>query len=432
MEKQYYMLENAGLLDVREIYKMGVTSKTDSDDNIGQFGTGLKSGVLSFKREGLDIIFYIDKSEINFNLEQEEIRGKTYSTLFVDGVNTHLTTEMNKLTWKAHDGVREIVCNALDEGISSQGITSVLEGREGHTRVYMEYTGPVEEYFVNYNDNHCERKHVLFESKYEGKVFMKHSNRLCVYRKGVRVNKAPHLNSQSVFDYELRNLTIGEDRVNHSEWEQSRRAWELLGEMDNVIHINKLIEALSDENKPWEWKEADNISQNGGIKWSKQWQEALAGYTMVPKRFERMVEGMAYKNIIVVPNKFYDNITNKFPRLSFAEAGVTNGHIFAYKEFNNEQSDILLDVKKEMSEKGYKTDCVIRSVTFDDHHMKAAVYQQQMLIGDEFFTFSREKQRKIFFEEIMHVDTGHRDGSRALQNVFINEWHRFAFPDEIV
>ena len=429
----YYLIENEGELDVREIYKMGVTSKEEDDDNIGQFGTGFKKGTIALNRGGYNMRIFIGEKEIvsEFKPVDPPIKGKNYIDWWVNGVNTQLTTSMDRLTWNTHDGIRELVCNAKDEGITFKGVTDEVIGREGHVRVFLEYRDGVKDYFMNYNEHMSDDKHVIFQHK-KDKVFMKHSNRLCIYRKSVRVNVIDNTVLPSVFDYELNALSVNDDRVNHSVYDQIRYTWKLLIKMNEPVYIRKLLEEMEAGNKVFEWSNFHYVSkyliQDG---FNKAWEKACEGYTLIPNRFKDYTQRMPYKNMLVVPNDFYDTITKQFPNLSFASTERTDdGLSFIRQDLTNEQIDILLQLKKEFDSVGLFCDAPVKGAIFDDINTVAAAFNyEEMLFSEKFFTSSKDRQRRVYFEEIAHVISKASDHTREFQDYTIGVLINYLTPE---
>ena len=432
---QFYMVENPGLLEPIEIYKQGVTNKDPEDENIGQFGTGLAAGIPTFERGGLKVRIFIGETEVPMDYKEFVHKGKTYLDWYVDGINTNTTTAALQLTWNVKNGVREVVANAKDETMSFKGLVDTIEGREGHTRVFMEYGEPVRDYFINYNDNMSEEKTILFEH-FGDKVYLKHSNRFCIYKKTVRVNDRKHLNHTSVFDYELNNLELTDDRINQSIYDQIREIWKMLPLVEDKIFINKLIDGLNDTHWPFEWAKIQ-YANSYGMKFSQAWAEACEQYTLIPNKLKKIVDQLAYRNILIVPDKFYDRITNQYPELSFANKGengeTVDGYAFVKRDFTSNQSDVVLDLKSELKQRGYHCDVPMHAASFDDNDTVASVFNhKEILFTDEFFKQSKESQRKIFFRQICHIDMKAEGRTSSLANYMTDQWYKFAFEAEIV
>ncbi len=108
------VFQNKGLIDLRCIETMGVNVK-DNDNAIGFFGTGLKYALAVFLRTGHKVSLFHGTDLIEFGLQDEVIRGKTFQVITMNGQRLGFTTELGK-KWELWMAFRELYCNARDEG----------------------------------------------------------------------------------------------------------------------------------------------------------------------------------------------------------------------------------------------------------------------------------------------------------------------------
>lgn len=112
---KYLKITNNGELDIRLVALMGGTTKSKDKFKIGQFGTGLKYTLAFLYRNNLDFKIFVGTDEVKLHTEKEIIRNETFEIICINGQRTSITTKMGE-DWLAWMIVRELWCNALDEG----------------------------------------------------------------------------------------------------------------------------------------------------------------------------------------------------------------------------------------------------------------------------------------------------------------------------
>lgn len=106
---------NPGEIDPRLITTLGVNVKESGGSPIGFFGTGLKYAIAGILRLGGRVEIWSGEVRYQFAKTKEEIRGKEFEFISMNGQQLGFTTELGK-TWEPWMFYREIWCNAKDEG----------------------------------------------------------------------------------------------------------------------------------------------------------------------------------------------------------------------------------------------------------------------------------------------------------------------------
>jgi len=129
------IFENPGEIDIDAVTTFGVSVKT-SLSAIGYFGTGLKYAIAVLLRNGQRITLYSGLRRYDFSTVTQSIRGKDFELVLCNGEKMGLTTEVGK-NWQLWMAMRELYCNAKDEGGASY---YALEAKpeEGKTLVAIE------------------------------------------------------------------------------------------------------------------------------------------------------------------------------------------------------------------------------------------------------------------------------------------------------
>lgn len=197
------ILKNRGEIDVDLIRVMGVNVK-ESENPIGQFGTGLKYAIAVFLREGIEFSLWIGANKYEFFSEEKDIRGKTFSMCKMQGpfdsIDLPFTTDLGR-NWDVWQAYREIDCNCMDEG-GEIFISTSARGESGYTTFCVE---EIDTRGIFLRDSSAP---LLFSNDdieiYEGESE-------CIYYRGVR---AKDLDRPSLYTYNIkRECDLTEDRL---------------------------------------------------------------------------------------------------------------------------------------------------------------------------------------------------------------------------
>jgi len=240
MDKNYYVIENDGEASPKSFFVMGMTSKSVEDETIGQFGTGNKYGLAAVLRFQDNITITTGLKRLKFSLQEEKFRGKTCKMVYVKvgrkTVPAGFTSEIGVLNWDLASGIRELICNAIDEGGYRFFTADTISGKKGKTRVFLPAIEGVKNYFEQVLDKTFTfNRKAVFQNDHGIAYEKQPGSDASVFRKGVRVytNKV-----NSVYDYDLFDVAVGEDRSS-SLWDVR---WELQKLLDDApVHAKKKI-----------------------------------------------------------------------------------------------------------------------------------------------------------------------------------------------
>ena len=136
MEKGYIKIENKGEIDVNAFRLLGATNKRGNDEMIGYFGSGLKYAIATLLKHNIPFHVFSGLKEIKITTVRENFRGQDIDIIEINGVKTSLTTDMGP-SWKPWYAIREIYCNAIDEGEHVLHIAGKPEPVKGSTIFYV-------------------------------------------------------------------------------------------------------------------------------------------------------------------------------------------------------------------------------------------------------------------------------------------------------
>ena len=113
--KNYILFRNDGEIDPNALKLLGASTKRNDSSKIGFFGSGLKYALAYLLRKGIETRIFSGNKEIKLSTKRSRFRDQSFDVICVNGSETSLTTSMG-VDWKGWFAVREIYCNALDEG----------------------------------------------------------------------------------------------------------------------------------------------------------------------------------------------------------------------------------------------------------------------------------------------------------------------------
>src|ERR1041385_3308760 len=120
---KYLKISNKGELDTRLIFLMGGTTKENDPTKIGTFGTGLKYAISFLIRNNIEFKLFCGEQEVVFNTESQEIGDNSFDEIYCNGKSMNITTHYGH-QWVAWEALREIWCNAKDEGSEEKKVVN--------------------------------------------------------------------------------------------------------------------------------------------------------------------------------------------------------------------------------------------------------------------------------------------------------------------
>src|ERR1051325_9455745 len=312
----YLKIENVGVCPPEGFTVLGVSLADTSNHEgvIGQFGSGNKHGVAVCLRHGLAPIVFAGTLKLEFSTRPQTVSDSQASKEFgrivvkyggtdqITGASRTSTEDLGfVLDYGKHDwnevalALREFVSNAIDRSIREKSDWSgvkleVVEeaqvrAKKDYTRVFIPLNTEVFEFYHNIG------KWFLHFSEPESlsKAILPKKNRnlgdrkaAVIYRRGVRVREFESSDQESLFDYNLNDLTIDESRK-ASDWDVKHHCGKALGNADKEI-LALLFDRLLNSDKPvWEFgfdtyslQPTYRDSAEDELRKRQNWQEAFA------------------------------------------------------------------------------------------------------------------------------------------------------------
>src|SRR5690606_33754203 len=131
---------------------------------IGQWGSGLKYSIAYLLKNNIMFKVFIGTKEVKITTEVESISGQDFEIIYVDGEKTSLTIKMGGQDWKPWTIIRELWCNALDQGGESRDVTTEPSGEENKTSFFVQITPDFQNVIDNWSSYFIHGVTPLFEN----------------------------------------------------------------------------------------------------------------------------------------------------------------------------------------------------------------------------------------------------------------------------
>lgn len=206
---KYLKISNAGKMPKTLLHLIGASTKKGNSKKIGEFGTGLKYAIAYLLRTGNKFKFFSGKEEFVFTVQKQKVSGIEFSEIFCNDKSTSITTSYGD-QWQAWEIVRELWCNAKDEGKERKKITdegSVISGDVGRTSIYIELTEDIQN-VVNNWELYFNNRRPLFENE-RFAIYKSNGDKCRIYKNKVLIKE---LENSSLFDYDFKSASLNELR----------------------------------------------------------------------------------------------------------------------------------------------------------------------------------------------------------------------------
>lgn len=419
MQKKFIKIESQGMIDPQAFALLGASTKRNDDSKIGFFGSGLKYSIAYLLRNNIEFKVYSEYREITFTTKPTSFRDKDFNLIIVDGKETSMTTDMG-IDWEAWFIVREIYCNAIDEGESSIRIVSEQEcvPIENKTVFYIEVTDNFKELIANWELYFSEKRADLFAYDSTASYYTGGDN-LIIYRKGVRclLNKE----TNCIFNYDLDWVQINESRVIKSDFDFR---WNLSMQLKSVTDkriINRILDNIIDT---WEY---DLFWNSATMKYSNQWLYCIDNRILVPYEnagFWADEISISPSMYLILPSKMVDGLKERFEEVKVIGKNdeCASSEMKVVEKLNERQQSLFNDAKEFLKEAGYAIESEIVIVRFAKLDRLGLALNNKIYLSEKLFNMGRKEIVSAIIEEQEHINTGFQDETRAFQNHFIMKY----------
>lgn len=438
MSKKYILIQNDGEIETNSFELIGASTKRGEAGKIGFFGSGLKYSIAYMMRNNIDFRVFSGEQELKFSTVPETLKDQTFDRICINGKPTSYTVTMGP-TWKEDWYVlREIYCNAIDEGACQ--MVKEIEGANpaaGKTRIFIQLTEKLAEVIEKWDSYFSDEREPLFIAPNVYTCYLAHedvqpthSQNISVFkktegvlfRKGIRVYKKSGL----LFDYGCEHMNINEDRTAKNP-SGIHYAFAETAAMVHDEHWLKAILRTGHDKKPCDEYEALTVNGSEGGASEKWIQFGKDSMLVVEEISARFAEEMAAtkKEVFLIPSTFARRIKNQVPSVQIFGMGQRIGNTYSDEvEATPKMKFLLKEVLNSLKEMKYEIPYDISVVNFDDEDTLGAadVKEKKIMIAAKTFDMGRREIALVLIEESEHIVSQKADETRAFQTHLISQW----------
>jgi len=415
---KFIRIKNAGIIEPQALHLLGASTKRNDNTKIGQFGSGNKYAIAYLLRNGYSLNVFAGKQEVSIETKPEKFRDQEFNLVYINGEKTSITTEMGK-DWQFWQAIREIYCNAIDEGGCTMDFVQEFSPVENETHFYIDTKKDVLEFVSNFDNYFATNKKVIFECEF-GRILEKSGTSANIYRKGIRCHNTK---KTSMYDYDFSEMEIDENRLVRYYWQIEEKIWKLLFMCDNEEVIMNVLHNSSNH----EFIEANigDISSINSNNISDVFKNCIKKSRLCPHGYAGMLNPDEQQNHIIVPTKIFasvrgyigdENVGDKF-KVS------RNGVFYRETEMNPLQRATLDKVLYFFKEVNFEVNYDICAAIFEDKSVLgfADLQSDKIVISDICFEKGANELVNTIIEEYIHLKYKAMDETRAFQTAIITE-----------
>lgn len=413
MERGYIKIENPGEIDVNAFRLLGASTKRDDNTKIGFFGSGLKYAIAVLLRNEIPFRVFAGEKEIKIETKTETFRDKSFQMIKINGSRTSLTTDMGP-DWEPWFAIREVYCNALDEGNANLTIVGDPAGEKDKTIFFVKFDDKLVHLFDNWDQYFSNKRKDLVHEQAGNRYFTGKQD-LRVYRKGVlcHVEDKP-----SLYHYDLDWIDINESRVLKSDWDFKYNMPQKFAVTANTSMIRNLFENYKgtiEEDFFWEYVHKFNDHWLTVIGDHHLVIDSVAGY---------FVDEMKDKPCLVLPGKLVRALKQAFgERVKQIGFFSDDDEDSVIRLPNERESRYIQEACEFIREAGFNFNSEIKICHFKKDNVlgKAQTRNKEILLSPKLFDHGKKMIVAVILEEEAHLDSGMGDMTRGFQNYIFNK-----------
>jgi len=431
------LIVNKGRLEPEALTLLGASTKRGDKSKIGQFGSGNKYALAYLLKHGHKVKITSGDEEIKIGIVVKTFREQDFEVLVINDKETSITLDFG-YKWTLWQAIRELYTNALDEGLIYFGMrhegetlvpyydeetkTPIEPDSPGITTISIEVNADVEDFWFNIRDYIARDLEVLFECE-AGKIYRKHNSKTCIYFRGVRCYETQ---KESIFDYDLNDVEIDENRLIKYSWGLPEALWKIIFKCNDAVIMRTLLQEV--QNVKMIENEIDGMFVSvPEIENKQEWKNALQGQSIVPRDLGSYVKDEDRAATLFLPSKLYTGLVavlgNGVKSKSFTIS--SRGTLFTTFVPDAIQQSVMKQAKFFFEECRYVEPLShpILTVQFDDKKVYGSISEDgEILISDVAIADGAHMVVTTIIEEHLHLKSKAPDKSREFQNAIITEF----------
>jgi hypothetical protein len=437
--KKYILIQNDGEIEPNSFELIGASTKRGEAGKIGFFGSGLKYSIAYMMRKGIDFKIYSGMQEFHFTTKSEFLKDKSFERICINNTPTSYTTTMGPTWTEDWFVLREIYCNAVDEGSCTlvKETENVLPS-DGKTRIFIEQTASLKQAIDNWNGYFSDERTPIISvpevyTCYIGTSDTEPANTQSVdiyektegviYRKGIRVYK----NDDYLFDYGMKSVDVNEDRTakNMSAFAYAIRSLMALFPSEN--YVRAVLRTGDADVSSFEYRALSAHDGKFNDEWISFSDRAMLVVREISAKYIEQITRTTME-VFYIPASFARSLKKMLPAIKILGMGSIVGE-YGYNEIDKTaKMDFLLkEVLRALAEMNYHISFEIVPVEFDKDHVMgmADTKNKRILIADTTFDKGRREIALTLMEENEHIISGAEDESRKFQTHIFSGWLKY-------
>lgn len=428
--KRYIKMSNTGEIENNAFKLIGASSKRNDKTKIGFFGSGLKYGMAFLLREKIDFYIFSGEDKVEVTTRPVSHREQEFNVIQVNGEDTSMTTEMGP-KWTHWGAVREIYCNAVDEGEEKITIVDETEvvAEAGRTIFYVELTSELTKIVDNW-DNYFskDRKDIVYKHEFgnrAGTIFWSKpgvdTNDFVIYRKGIQCHMSPR--KPSCFHYDFPWIEINESREIDSMYNFENRLVKFFAEEADSDTLQILLSKMDAGVAKFEFELSwSHIYNNINV---RTWTEACKGKTLVPAEiagwYAEIIERKGRENYWMLPGDMVARIRRLAKDINVMGENM-DGYQFCKIEPTDKQAFLLKEVMGFFEESGHPAaDYTVEIVMFDDSSIDGHAKDNTLYISDHVFNSGRKKIAEVIYFQCEQLRTSYGRNSMEMKSHLVRQ-----------
>jgi hypothetical protein len=232
------------------------------------------------------------------------------------------------------------------------------------------------------------------------------------------------MDEKSVFDYDLENIEITEDRLVRYSFQWPSKVWRLLYACDDPYVIRSILTAFDNNEPVLESKIEGNFVDTFPDLLSDTWAEVLADFKIAPRSLGGYLTDEERLKTKLLPTKLYHDLTK------FLGTGYAHDHFKTSAKGRGYRTtspsplalEILRQVQEFFAEAGFEIPYPIDIVDFHNPKVQGSVTKEGVILLDkDAFDLGKDWVANTILEEYIHIKYEAGDETRAFQNAALTE-----------
>ena len=261
MTNKYLKITNkADVVPRVNLEKLGLSTKRNDPGTIGQFGSGIKFAPIAAMRNGWEWWFTGNDQRGQYKMKYtKDIEDGIECIVYDYGdyqKSSSFTVDAGSLSWITPFQIyREAVANALDESKDSNWTIDIvdecaIDPVDGEFSVFITAAPELMEIHNNFNKYFCVDRPVVYSDG--GVDFLeKVDHKFRIYSHNVLVFETDRY--KSIFDYNIDNVRLNEERTLASSWEVEYQITSKLPDLCDIEICTRILNHVKNDSEVFEF-----------------------------------------------------------------------------------------------------------------------------------------------------------------------------------